>query len=101
MAATGLENHTITCDPPLSEIIAGSVLQWFIAKTTIEAATMIDLSKSDKYNISGSRSQHLTVKNINSSDEGFYFCRTSRDGMLQPVDNRIAGACLYAFSKSK
>ena len=88
----------MTCNPPFDDIMTGDVLRWFFTRTTIDNANiMIDMSNTDKYGISGARDSKLTVNNINSSDEGYYYCRILRNGMLQ--NYRYPGACLYVYRK--
>ena len=89
----------MTCNPPFDDIMTGDVLRWFFTRTTIDNANMIDMSNTDKYGISGARDSKLTVNNINSSDEGYYYCRILQSENLLP--DRYPGACLYVYSKSK
>ena len=87
----------MTCNPPFDDIMTGDVLWWFFTRTTIDNANMIDMSNTDKYGISGARNSKLTVNNVNSSDEGYYYCRILRNGMLQ--NNSYPGVCLYVYRK--
>ena len=92
----------MTCNPPFDDIMTGDVLRWFFTRTTIpvdNTNNMINMSNTDKYGISGARDSKLTVNNVNSSDEGYYYCRIFRNGML--LDNTYPGACLDVYSKSK
>ena len=89
----------MTCNPPFDDIMTGDVLRWFFTRTTIGNSSMIDMSNTDKYNISGARDSKLTVNNIHSSDEGYYYCQIFRNGGL--LSTRYLGACLDVYSKSK
>ena len=87
----------VTCNPLFGVIMEEDVFQWFFTRTTVSNANMVNTSNTDKYSISGTRNHQLTVNNINSSDEGYYYCRILRNGMLQ--NNRFPGACLYVYCK--
>ena len=90
----------MTCNPPFDDIMTGDVLRWFFTRTTIgNANNMINMSNTNKYGISGARDSKLTVNNVNSSDEGYYYCRIFRNENLLP--DRYSGACLDVYSKSK
>ena len=101
--ATGLENSTVTCNPPFDDIMTGDVLRWFFTRTTIDNTNnnMIDMSNTNKYGISGARDSKLTVNNVNSSDEGYYYCRIYRNGAGGLLPTEYPGACLDVYSKSK
>ena len=74
----------------------GDELQWYVTRTTTNDGIMVNTANVTKYNMIGLM---LEVHNITSSDEGYYFCRTLRNGMLVPEPR--AGVCLFVYSKSK
>ena len=95
--ATGLESIAIQCNPT-ENIMNGDTFRWlFTSSGTI--SDVLEISPSEKHVISGAMSQRLTVNNITLSDEGFYFCRTVRSGILQ--NDMMLGACLFPYSKLK
>lgn len=97
---TGLESRSALC--AIEQIMPGDVHQWYLTRTTTEAAVEVDTRNTAKYITSGSISQILEVKNISSSDEGYYFCRTVRSGVLLPNSiSSTSGTCLYAYGKLK
>ena len=76
------------------------MLEWFFTRTTTEDNNNIikvNINNTDKYVTSGTRSQNLEVRNIISSDEGYYFCRVRRNGVL--MSDLIEGTCLDVYSK--
>ena len=87
----------VTCNSPFDVFMEEDVFQWFFTRTTVSNANMVNTSNTDKYSKSGTRNHQLTVNNINSSDEGYYYCWILRNGMLQ--NDRFPGACLYVYRK--
>ena len=64
----------MTYNPLFDDIMTGDVLRWFFTRITIDNANnMINMSNTNKYGISGARDSKLTVNNVNSSDEGYYY----------------------------
>ena len=57
--------------------------------------TVDGASINAKYTVSD---RILTVNNVSITDEGFYYCRRRRNGVLET--EQLPGACLYAYSKS-
>lgn len=94
--ATGLESRMATCNPPFDVIMDGDILEWLFTRTTIANANPVDINNNEKYSIAGARSQMLTVNNINSSDEGYYYCQIVRNRM--PLSTRVPGACLNVYN---
>ena len=92
--ATGKEDAQIMCSPETS-FMEGDTIQWYFTRTTTDNG--VQLRENNKYSMSGSVSQTLTVRNISLSDEGFYYCQTVRNGVL--LSEIMPGACLYAYGK--
>ena len=96
--ATGIESRMATCQQQIHEIMMGDMLQWYVTRTVIDAATAVHTDDTDKYEMSGVRSQMLVVRNITSGDEGYYFCKVSRDEMI--INQPVSGTCLFVYGKS-
>ena len=86
-----------TCNVLFEQVVEGDVLQWLFTRTIIDNGTLVNISNTDKYNVSGAKNRTLTVNNISSTDEGYYYCQILRNGGLLP--DRIPGACLYVYRK--
>ena len=76
----------------------GDVFQWYRTRNeNYGSAFRLPRVSDENYTISGNMSQYLIINNVNSSDDGFYFCQTDRNGYPPPVPWR--GACVLASSK--
>ena len=93
--ATGKEDVQIMCSPEASFMDLGDTFRWYFTRTTIDEG--IQLRGNGKYSMSGSASQILTARNISLSDEGFYYCKTARNGVL--VSEIMPGACVFTYGK--
>ena len=87
-----------TCQQPVHQIMMGDMLEWYVTRTVIDAATAVHTDNTDKYEMSGVRSQMLEVRNVTSGDEGYYFCKVSRGGTI--IDQPVSGTCLFIYGKS-
>ena len=86
----------IECRPNSGVLSDGDVFQWYRTRNQNYASAFRILPNIaiNKYIISGNQSQYLVIKNVNSSDDGFYFCQSNRN--VVPPWN---GACVLASSK--
>ena len=80
----------ITCDIAM---MSGDMLEWHFTRTTIENASRVGIEDREKYSVSGEFSQILSVNNVVSNDEGYYFCR-----LRQNRETR-SGTCLSVTGK--
>ena len=81
--------------PETSFMDLGDTFQWCFTRTTIDEG--IQLRGNGKYSMSGSASQILTIRSISLSDEGFYYCKTARNGVF--VSDIMSGACVFTYGK--
>ena len=87
-----------TCEQPVHEIQPGDMLEWYFTRTIVGEAEAVPIDDTDKYKMSGVRSQMLEVHNVTSGDEGYYFCRVIRGGMT--ITQPVSGTCLFVYGKS-
>ena len=64
-------------------------------RIVMDETAVVRIDDPDKYEM---RSQMLVVHNITSGDEGYYFCKVSRNEMI--INQPVSGTCLFVYGKS-